>query len=117
MYFHDSIFNFCCLCTRLCSLISLNAAVTVGLSDTTYSAAEGNVTVCVSVQSGVLGPNVTIYYFIIAVNNTASGEKWKLLKRKCSKMREGRERSANTSCLRRRIGSEGSHMHVRKLHL
>ena len=61
-------------------MISLNSAVTIGFSSTTYSNAEGNVSVCVSVQSGDLGPNVTVYYFIIAISNTTSGEKQKIVK-------------------------------------
>ena len=59
-------------------MISLDADVTIGFSNTTYSTAEGNVSVCVSVRSGDLGPDVTVYYFIIAVSNTTTGEKQKI---------------------------------------
>ena len=49
------------------------AVVSIGFSSTSYSTAEGVVSVCVSVQSGDLQNGVLVNYAISVVNTTATG--------------------------------------------
>ena len=48
--------------------------VTIGFSSADYTTIESNLTVCVSVLNGQLGPNVNVTYTVMTINNTASGK-------------------------------------------
>ena len=50
------------------------AAVTIGFSFAEYSTVESNLSVCVSVLSGQLGPNVIVTYSVTTISDTASGK-------------------------------------------
>ena len=48
--------------------------MTIGFSPVEYTTVESNLTVCVSVLNGQLGPNVTVTYTVMTIDNTANGK-------------------------------------------